>query len=311
MSVYTLLQQQDIISYLEQMNLGQLRQFQGITAGVTNSNYFVETSQGQFVLILFEQHAASEVEFYVTVMKYLQEQAMPCPKIYSDKAAKVWRLFKGKPSILIEFIVGQPIFSPSFEQLVAAMQSLAQLHLTLQALNAHRDNPNDLAWMIATFTALQAKISEEECELISGELALQKQQDFSMCPRGIIHADYFQDNVLFRGNEVVAVLDFDFCCTDAYIYDVAIAVTAWCVDSDNMFDASLMQLAVAAYQQQRPLVPLEQSLWPVALRRAALRFYLSRLRDFYTHQPDSLIQIKDPNVMAELLVYYQYAALDL
>ena len=105
-------------------------------------------------------------------------------------------------------------------------------------------------------------------------------------PSGIIHADLFPDNVLFMNDEVSGLIDFYFACNDAYAYDLAVMLNAWCFETDGAYNITKGKSLIGAYRRSRDLTGAEIAALPILCRGAALRFLLTRLYDWLNRDPD-------------------------
>ena len=92
----------------------------------------------------------------------------------------------------------------------------------------------------------------------------------------MIHADLFNDNVLFLHDKLSGLIDFYFACNDAFAYDVAICLNAWCFEADKSFNATKGRALLQGYGRVRPLDDRERSVLPLLARGAALRFLLTQ-----------------------------------
>ncbi|MEL6751526.1 MAG: phosphotransferase, partial [Pseudomonadota bacterium] len=127
----------------------------------------------------------------------------------------------------------------------------------------------------------------------------------SELPFGVIHADWFCDNIFFLDGELSGVIDFYFACNDYLAYDLAIAINAWAFDSDFAFRADASAAMVSGYQSVRALEPAELASLPVLCRGAALRFLLTRTNDWLNVPPGALVVPHDPKAFSARLRFHQ------
>lgn len=314
MSVYTVVDESQLIAFLQDYDVGQLESFEGISAGIENTNYFVKTTQDgqrlQFVLTIFEHHTFDELPYFLNIMAFMAEHAIPTAHPMPTKSNGYLKELCGKPAALVERLKGGGVDVPSVKQCAVMGEQLARFHQAGADFEQHRPNDRDIDWMQKTFALIQSHLSAEECQQIETELAFQATVDWAHCPKGVIHADLFCDNALFDGDALSGIIDLYYACNAAFLYDLAVMVNDWCrINADNPADIQFEQAKVDAmlnaYQQQRPLTDVEQQVWPAALRLAALRFFLSRLKDKHIPREGEMTQIKDPDVFKQVLKIHQ------
>jgi homoserine kinase type II len=295
MAVFTSVSEAELTAWLGNYSLGQLLELQGIASGIENTNYFVTTSNGRFVLTLFEILGADELPFYLNLMAHLARHGIPCPNPVADRHNQFLGMLNGKPACIVSRLSGKSTTAPSVAQCAAIGAMLGQLHIAGQSFSQVMPNPRGAAWRAASAPQVLPFLDVPQAALLESEAALHAQQDWTSLPQGVIHADLFRDNVLLEENRVSGLIDFYFACSDALLYDVAITVNDWCTYADGMLDASKAQALLRAYHTVRPLVNSESEAWPLLLRAAALRFWLSRLFDKYLPRDGELINAHDPS----------------
>ncbi len=296
MSVYTSVGRDELTAWLKPLGLGELIGHAGIAAGMQNSNYFVTTAQGRFVLTLFERIETSTLDFYLVLQDHLASRGIPCPQPLADQQGRRWRRLAGQPAALLSCLPGAAEEAPTPAHCHALGEMLARLHLTGAGMANPLPNPCGAAWRQAIGEALLPMLSPGEHALLADELAFQAAQDFSALPRGIIHADLFRDNVLWDDcGRLSGVLDFYFAGEDCLLFDLAVAANDWC-----FYGATLADL-LAGYQSRRLLSDAEIAAWPAMQRAAALRFWLLRLEVRHRPRGGEVVTIKDPEHFRQLL----------
>ncbi len=294
MSVYTTVTREELAVWLERHAVGELVDLKGIAAGIENTNYFVTTGTGRYVLTLFEKLQAHELPFYLNLMAHLAGRSVPCPRPIPDAAGCLLGKLNGKPASLVTLLPGKDIVDPSVDHCAQVGALLADIHHAGASYAARMDNPRGLAWWQAVMPQIVPFLSTGDAALLREEIRFQSSHRTAGLPRGAIHADLFRDNVLFDRGRLAGVIDFYFACTDVLLYDVAITVNDWCITSALDLDAARTDALLRAYAKRRPFVPEERQAWPVMLRAAALRFWVSRLYDFHLPRPGELTHAKDP-----------------
>jgi len=301
MSVFTTVTDDEMRQWLKEYSVGELIELRGIAAGIENTNYCVTTSGGRYVLTLFEKLTAQELPFYLNLMAYLAEHDVPSAHPVANRAGNYLGTLNGKPAALVAFLEGRDLESPTPQQCAAVGAVLARLHIAGQSYPAKMDNPRGPKWWKSVMPEILPFLSAEESALLKEEVRFQSLYRFSDLPRGAIHADLFRDNVLFDGDRIAGVIDFYFACTDALLYDMAIAVNDWCLAADGTLDMARARAFLDAYAAIRPCTPIERGAWPVMLRAGALRFWVSRLYDFHLPRPGELTHAKDPGHFRRIL----------
>lgn len=301
MSVYTRVEATEVAEFLRDYAVGELLELKGIADGIENTNYFVTTSGGQFVLTLFERHTEVELEYFLELMVALADHGLACPRpIMADDGSHLRWLAK-RPAALVERLPGRAISTPSVAQCAAVGEALGRIHRTSRHVHRRRANERGPAWWRVTADALRGTLDADTGALIDAEIAAYAAFDSERLPRGVIHADLFRDNALFEGERLTGVIDFYAACNDILLYDVAICLNDWCIGTDGDFDDACARAFLRAYAHGRPPVAGEAAALPLMLRAAALRFWLSRLYDLHFPRAGEITHIKDPGHFERIL----------
>jgi len=301
MSVFTTVTPDQLKLWLSAYPLGELLELQGIASGITNTNYFVTTTSGRYVLTLFEEHTAEELPYFLDLMAYLAERGVPCPRPVENVDGKHLGELNGKPAALVSCLRGRDLETPSAAHCAEVGRVLAEMHIAGQGFPSLMQNPRGSQWRKATAAKVREFLSAEDQALLSQALALDASLNLDDLPRGVIHADLFRDNVLFDGDRLGGLIDFYYACNDALLYDIAIAVNDWCVSEEGVVDDARMQALLKAYHAVRPLTDAEHVAWPAVLQVAALRFWVSRLLDKHFPHAGELTHAKDPQHFQKVL----------
>lgn len=303
MSVFTSVSIQQLQVWLQDYAIGELVELKGISSGITNTNYFVTTTQNKYVLTLFEHNAIDELPYFIDLMSHLATHNVPCPKPICSQSGTSLHMLNGKPAVLISCLKGCDISAPGEMHCAEVGAVLAKMHIAGQSFvsQAVHRNPRDAEWRTQTAQKVIAHLSADDQQLLENTLAFQATFDTTQLPHGVIHADLFRDNVLFDNHKIGGLIDFYYACDDALAYDLAIAVNDWCVQADGNLDAPRLNAMLQAYQAVRPFTPAEQAAWHSLLCIAALRFWLSRLYDQIYPQAGELTHAKDPDHFKNIL----------
>lgn len=301
MSVFTPVTDADLAVWLRNYAIGRLDVLQGISAGVQNSNFFVTTSLGRYVLTLFETMPRAELPFYLHLMAHLARHGLPVPAPIANRDNEYLGTLSGKPAVLVTRLAGKSEMAPTVAHCARIGAMLAGLHLAGQSFGRKQANPRGAEWRRDCAARVRAHLPTDEQAELDAELAFQAGFDLAALPQGVIHADLFRDNVLWDGDFVGGVIDFYFAGVDALLFDVAVTVNDWCADADGQLDPARASALLASYAESRPFSTAERNAWPAVLRAAALRFWLSRLEDFHLPRPGEMVLVKDPGEYRRIL----------
>ena len=311
MSVYTVVSQAAIAQFIRGFDVGALVSYQGIDEGIENTNYFVDTKRGYYVLTLFEWLAAEKLPYFIKLMCRVADAGLPCPHPIADKRGQTLHRLMDKPTVLITRLPGRTVKQPTVAQCAQVGDMLARMHLVMRDFEDHSENVRDINWFKAQSAQIQSKLSADDCKLLNDEIQHQNECATDTLPVGTVHADLFKDNVLFDGEQLSGVIDFYYACHAQLLYDVAVAVNDWCRTADQHLSVPHYEALIKAYRLKRPFEAAENCEWQNILRRAALRFWLSRLRDQLFPKDGVITHIKDPDVFKNILLLCREEALAL
>lgn len=305
MSVFTKVSHLELTEFLRLYPVSGLVSYSGIGEGVENTNYFVDTTDGRWVLTLFERLNYDDLPFFLGLMDHLAAHGLPTAAPLRARDGRHLLSLNGKPAALVRRLTGQSVLFPNREQCAQVGQALGDLHVAGQSYAVRCENSRGPAWRRDTARALIPKADASARKLIEDELAAQSQLDLGALPQGVIHADLFKDNVLFVENRLSGVIDFYYACNDALLYDLAITVNDWCFDAEGQLNATRYEALVGAYRSRREFTAAEHANWTLTLRAAAFRFYLSRLYDWVFPRTGDVVQIKDPAQYRHILEHHR------
>lgn len=303
MAVFTPITHLELADWLQPLNLGQLVDFKGIASGIENSNFFVTLNQDgihtDYVLTIFEVLTPAQLPFYLELMQHLALKNIPVPRPFADADGQLFRMLAGKPASLVSKLNGSDTNAPTPAHCASVGRVLAQMHLAGQDFKATQPNLRGLDWWIEMENQVASFLPEKIGELLRDEVSAQQefaQTDiYKNLANGAGHCDLFVDNVLFTTPDAPAFIDFYFAGNDKFLFDLAVTVNDWCIERatgellPTHFDAMMN-----AYHAVNPLNDNDEAAWPMMLRAAALRFWISRLYDFYRTRDAQMLTPKDP-----------------
>lgn len=303
MAVYTHVSDEDLTVFLSEYDIGTPISFKGIAEGVENSNYYLETSKGRFILTLFEKRVdAEDLPYFVALKRHLSAKGFPCPQPILARNGEALQTLSGRPAIIISFLEGLSPKTPDIPQCRQLGAGLARMHLALADFKMTRANtlgpkswPGLWSGLESAADTLQPGLSaliEDELETLG-----ETEHAWRELPQGTIHADLFPDNAFFLGETFSGVIDFYFACTGALAYDLGICINAWCFEDDTAnakYNVKKSRALIEGYESERPLSVEEKRHFPSLARGAAIRFFITRLIDLQEIRPDALVTPKTP-----------------
>jgi len=299
MAVFTALHLDDIGQWTIQFPLGKPLALKGIASGIENSNFFLSTERGEYVLTIFENLSFEQLPFYLQLMRHLAERGVLVPNPIPNADGQLVTALQGKPAAIVSKLDGSSQMDPQPVHCTAVGAMLAKMHLAAQDFPLQQPNLRGLDWWNATTPLVLPHLDTDKAHLLRSEIHFQ--DAFAACdtykaiPRGPVHADLFRNNVMFDGEQLTGFFDFYFAGCDTWLFDVAVTVNDWCIDLDTgVLDQARVRALLDAYQAVRPFTTEEHAAWQPMLRAAALRFWLSRLYDYYQPREAEMLTPHDP-----------------
>ncbi len=309
MAVYTEVSDDDLSAFIAGYDVGHLMSYKGIAEGVENTNYIVHTSTRPLILTLYEKRVAREdLPYFIGLMEHLAAAGVPCPTPLRNRDGEALGELAGRAAALVTFLEGFWTRKPTAEHCLAVGAALARLHLAGQGFELVRRNalgPDGWRPLFERFRAHADDISAGLGSVIERELQVLLPAWPSDLPSGIIHADLFPDNVFFIGPELSGLIDFYFACNDAFAYDLAICLNAWCFEPNFSYNATKGRALIRGYQQVRALTTAEREALPLLARGAALRFLLTRSYDWLNTPAGAIVKPHDPVAYLRRLRFHQ------
>jgi homoserine kinase type II len=306
MAVYTEVSFDEAAQLFNELDLGQLQSLKACAGGIENTNYFADSDAGQYVLTLFERLTHEQLPFYLHLMKHLAGHGIPVPNPAPDKSGAILHSLKGKPAAVVNKLRGSSQLQPTQAHCTQVGDMLARMHVASNNFDMQQPNLRGLAWWNDTLPAVLPHVTAEQRSLLLGELAYQNHvaasPAYKALPVGVVHGDLFRDNVMFEGATLTGFFDFYFAGCDTFLFDISVCLNDWCIDlASGQNDAARTDAFLAAYQAVRPLTMHERAVLPAMARAGALRFWISRLWDFYLPRQASVLKAHDPTHFERVL----------
>ena len=302
MSVYTHVSDAEISALLAEYDLGSFVSLHGIAQGITNSNYFLDTTSGRFVLTVFEALRAEELPFFLSLTQHLSHHDVACPTPIVRKDGRLASSIANKPACIVSRLKGGDTGWPTPTQCFNTGAMLAKMHVAGLSFPEKMANPRFTDWWTNAAVQLLPLLDSRDGGLLQSEIEFLANHPDPHLPSGSIHADLFKDNVLLDNEAVAGFIDFYYACNGSFVYDLAIAVNDWARTADNLIDTQLADAFIQGYESIRPLSDEERDYLPTAQRAGSIRFWVSRLLDYHFPQEGEMTFVKDPNAFRDLLL---------
>src|SRR5262245_5943497 len=290
MAVYTVLDERELAEIVEDYGLVKLTGFHGVPTGSVNTHYLLETVRGRHLLRIDEVKGELEVKRELDLLLFLRKHGFPCPQPVADRKGRHYRESGGKCLSVYRYYDGR-VVNPerlTIGQLEGLGRVLADLHTIGKSNKKGIDNRFSFERIADFYSEVRRRLPsyfkrivrtlDDEVEYLGNYLE-------GKLPKGIIHGDLFHDNIILKGDKVVAVLDFEAACRGKFIYDLATAVNALCFDGEQ-YQLRRFEALIAGYEALRALSLAEWDAFPNELRFSAFRFTVTRFRDFFPNPVD-------------------------
>ena len=305
LAYYTKINKLEFKKYLEDYSLEDLNYFKGIKEGIENTNYFFKTKSNKYVLTIYENKITERIKeknlfFFVELINFLRKVKFPCPKILYNNKNKQLNSYKNKQFTIIDFVKGKIEKKISIQHCYKLGKILATLHK--KTLRFKKERKNNFSLNEWSKSIKKVKLSKKESIFLKKEINYIKKNWPKKLPKGIIHGDLFPDNVFFKNNNIVGIIDLSNACNDFFCYDLSICINSWCYEKKLNIDK--MRNLIKGYNSIRKIKIQEIKYLNLFLRASSLRFYLSRLMDSQNKKIPKKYK-KNPKEYLNKLKYFQ------
>jgi len=301
MAIYTKLSENNLKEFFLKYNLGKLLNYKGIQEGIENTNYFIQTDKGKFILTVYEKRVEEkDLPFFMGLMRNLYDANFPSPEPIINKNGNYVTEISGKKAAVVSFLDGsaKKILNPNDCHMVGIQT--AKLHMITKNLTGKRENKLS----VDSWRKIYKKV-QKDCSRIHLNLTktIEKNLDEiennwpKNIPSGIIHADLFPDNIFFKNDKLTGIIDFYFSCYDFYVFEIAICLNALCFEGqkENLsFNVTKAKKFIDGYSSIKKLTEEEKKSLKILCQGAAMRFLLTRVFDYLNLTEGALVKIKDP-----------------
>jgi len=302
MSVYTFVSPDQLSAFLQGYSIGELVSYEGIANGITNSNFWLKTEDGSFVLTLYEHHQNSDLDYILGLQNHLARKGIACASPVHDNNAKFYSRLNNKPAAINRRVSGEVCLALNVRHCQLIGTELANFHLAGASFKEKRNNPCGSNWRLSKQQELDDYLNETDRKLLTEEIKAYQALNHIGLPTGTVHADLFHDNCLFDDDRIGGIIDFDYACDDFWLYDLAVTMNDWCINGEGELDQKLLQAFLNSYNRVRPMLAVELDNLALMLRLAAVRFWLSRVYDKAFPLSGELTYTKDPDEFKKILL---------
>jgi len=301
MAVYTKLSENNLKDFFLKYNLGKVLNYKGIQEGIENTNYFVETEKGKYILTLYEKRVEEkDLPFFISLMRNLFDKKFPSPEpIININGSYISEILKRKAAV-VTFLEGSSKKVLNSNDCYEVGINTAKLHLITKNLKGKRKNKLSIdSWRIIYDKVKKdcSKIHPNLPNIIEKNLGEIEAKWPKNIPSGIIHADLFPDNIFFKDNKLSGIIDYYFSCYDFYAFEIAICLNALCFEGKNenlSFNVTKAKKFIDGYSNIRKLSENEKTSLKILCQGAAMRFLLTRVFDYLNLTEGAIVKIKDP-----------------
>jgi homoserine kinase type II len=306
MAVFTPVSLSDLSDWIAQFPLGKALDIRGIASGIENSNFFISTERGEYVLTVFEKLSFEQLPFYLELMRHLAARGVLVPAPVANRQGQILNPLHGKPAAIVSRLEGHCLINPAPRHCAEVGRMLAKMHLAAQDFPLYQPNLRGLSWWLEALPLVLPFLAPPQQDLLQSEIHFQETFAgtgiYHRLPNGPVHADLFRNNVMFEGERLTGFFDFYFAGCDTWLFDLAVTANDWCIDLESgALDLPRLQAMLAAYHAVRRFTTDEQQAWQPMLRAGALRFWLSRLYDFYLPRDAEMLTPHDPGHFERIL----------
>lgn len=310
MAVFTDVSAREVTDLLGQYDLGDLVGLKGIVSGIENSNFYLNTTSGKYVLTIFERLNSEQIPYYLMLTRHLGDKGLPVSFPILTKNGELSSCIHDKPCSIAPCLPGEYIEEPSEQACAELGALLAKLHLAVKDFPLSQENTKGLQFWLDSMPKLKPYIPSGLFEMLEKEVERQikifNSDAYKELEAGAVHADLFRNNSLIEvkadGEHIGGIIDFYFACNAPFLYDLAVVLNDWCINlKTGEFIESKAKALLNAYNSVKPLTEKEHALWQDVLCAAALRFWVSRLYDFYLPRQASLLKPHDPTHFERIL----------
>lgn len=302
MSVYTFVSRDQLNAFLQGYSIGKLVSYEGIANGITNSNFWLKTEAGAFVLTLYEHHQTSDLDYILGLQHHLIQKGIACASPVHDNNGRFYSTLNNKPAAINRRVSGEVCQTLTVRHCQLVGTELANFHLAGASYHLIRKNPCGSYWRLNKQQELDGYLNESDKKLLAEEITAYEALNHISLPAGAVHADLFHDNCLFDDDRTGGIIDFDYACDEFWLYDLAVTINDWCINNEGELDQQLLRAFLNSYNRVRPLLAIEQDNLALMLRLAAVRFWLSRVYDKAFPLSGELTYTKDPDEFKNILL---------
>ena len=301
MAVYTKLSESKLKDFFSKYNLGKILNYSGITEGIENTNYFIQTEKGKFILTLYEKRVEDkDLPFFISLMRNLFDKNFPSPEPIINKNGNYISEISGKKAAVVSFLDGNSKKTLNPKNCYEVGISAAKLHLITKNLKGNRINKLSIGSWRKIYNKVKndcSKIHPNLTNVVEKNLDIIEKNWPKKIPSGIIHADLFPDNIFFKSDKLSGIIDYYFSCNDFYAFEIAICLNALCFEGqkENLsFNVTKAKKFIEGYSEVRKLSEEEKKSLKILCQGAAMRFLLTRVFDYLNLTEGAIVKIKDP-----------------